>query len=83
MLNVSRQLLTANILRLESKQLKRTIMEQIKKRKFLAALPCFPTAKGFNHRTILVSAKDEFEAMDIIRHLKPNDYIGEIKEVYY
>ena len=53
------------------------------KRKYLVALPNFPNAKGFCHRTILVSAIDETNAISLIRHLKPNDNIGEIKEVNY
>ena len=50
-------------------------------KQYLAALPCFPYSKGFNHRTILVSAKDKNDAIALIRHLKPNDNIGDIKEV--
>jgi len=48
---------------------------------YLAALPCFRGSKGFNHRTILVSAKDLDDARALIRHLKPNDNIGDIKLV--
>lgn len=53
------------------------------KKKFLVALPCFPRSKGFNHRTILVSGIDENDAIQLVRHLKPNDNIGDIKEVNY
>ena len=52
-------------------------------KKFLIALPCFPNAKGFNHETILVKAKNKDDAMNIVRHLKPNHYISNIKEVCY
>lgn len=51
--------------------------------KYLVALPCFRGAKGFNHPTILVSAKNQSEAVKIVRHLKPHDNIGEIKQVNY
>lgn len=51
--------------------------------KYLVALPSFPGSKGFCHQTILVSAKDELDAVSIVRHLKPNRNIGEIKEVNY
>jgi hypothetical protein len=51
--------------------------------KYLVALPIFPGAKGFNHPTILVSAKDERDAAALVRHLRPHDNIGDIKEVNY
>jgi len=54
---------------------------EFKKKNFLVALPVFRGAKGFNHKTILVSAKNTDEAFLIARHLKPNDNIGDIKEV--
>ena len=50
---------------------------------YLVALPCFPNAKGFNHRTILVSAKSVDDAISQVRHLRPHDNIGEIREVNY
>jgi len=53
------------------------------KKKYLVALPVFRGSKGFNHKTILVSAKDENDATALVRHLKPNDNIGKIKEVKY
>lgn len=53
------------------------------KKKFLIALPTFPNSKGFNHRTILVSGKDEDDAIDLAKHLRPNCNIGDIKEVSY
>lgn len=53
------------------------------KKKYLIALPCFPRAKGFCHRTVLVSALDEKDAISLAKHLKPNDNIGDIKEVNY
>jgi uncharacterized protein YciI len=53
------------------------------KKTFLIALPSFPGNKGFNHRTILVSAIDEDDAIALARHLKPNDNIGDVKEVDY
>lgn len=52
-------------------------------KKYLIALPCFPNSKGFNHRTILVRAVSENDARKIVRHLRPHDNIGEIKEVNY
>lgn len=52
-------------------------------KKYLIALPSFKGSKGFNHPTILVSAKDEQEAIKIVRHLKPHDNIGTIKQVTY
>lgn len=53
------------------------------KSKYLVALPAFRGSKGFNHQTILVSAKDEDDARDIARHLKPHSNIGDIKKVDY
>lgn len=47
--------------------------------KYLVALPIFPGRKGFNHPTILVSAKDENDARALVRHLKPQSNIGDIK----
>ena len=52
-------------------------------KKFLIALPCFPNTKGFNHRTILVSAINENDARFTAKRLKPNDNIGDVKEVNY
>ena len=52
-------------------------------KKYLIALPCFPKAKGFNHRTLLVSATDKHDAVRLAKHLRPHDNIGEIKEVSY
>jgi hypothetical protein len=51
------------------------------KSKYLVALPCFPNDKGFNHQTILVSAIDENDARDIVRYLKPNCNIGDLKKL--
>lgn len=51
--------------------------------KYLIALPCFRGAKGFNHPTILVAAKDENDAIAIARHLRPHAHIGDIKRVNY
>lgn len=53
------------------------------KHKYLVALPCFKGDSGFNHRTILVSAKNEQDAIALVRHLRPNDNIGDIKKVEY
>jgi len=53
------------------------------KNKYLVALPVFPNSKGFNHQTILVSATNEADAIDLVRHLKPKNNIGEIKKVDY
>lgn len=52
-------------------------------KKFLIALPSFKGAKGFCHRTVLVSAENEMEAESKAIELKPNDNIGEVKEVNY
>lgn len=57
-------------------------MEPIKK-KFLIALPAFLKDKGFNHQTILISAFDKNDAINTVKRLKPNDNIGDIKEVNY
>jgi hypothetical protein len=52
-------------------------------KKYLIALPCFPKAKGFNHQTILVNAVSISDAIQIVRHIKGDINIGEIKEVNY
>ncbi len=51
--------------------------------KYLIALPISPGAKGFNHRTVLVAAKSERDAVALARHLRPHDNIGDIKQVNY
>lgn len=51
--------------------------------KYLVALPSFPNSTGFNHPTILVKAKSIEEAKKIVRHLKTNSNIGDIKKVNY
>lgn len=51
--------------------------------KYLIALPIFRGDKGFNHPTILVSAKDATAAAALARHLRPNANIGDIKQVNY
>jgi hypothetical protein len=54
------------------------------KKKYLIALPCFRGATGFNHKTILVSATDENDAVGAVLHIKGNNVnIGDIKEVNY
>ncbi len=53
------------------------------KNKYLVALPTFKGSKGFNHPTVLVSAKDETEASVIAKSLKPHSNIGDIKQVNY
>ena len=61
-----------------------TTANAMNKRKFLIALPSFPCKKNFNHETILVSAKDEADAIDLVFHLRPDTrHIGKIKEVNY
>ena len=53
-------------------------------KKYLIALPSYPCKDSFNHETILVSAKNEGDAIDLVRHLKPYvRHIGKIKEVNY
>lgn len=51
--------------------------------KYLIALPIFRGDKGFNHPTILVSAKDERDAVALARNLRPHANIGDIKRVNY
>ena len=51
--------------------------------KYLIALPCFRDAKGFNHQTLLVSAKDANGAAALARRLRPNANLGDIKRVNY
>ena len=52
-------------------------------KKYLVALPSFRGSKGFCCQTVLVSAKDENEARSTAMYLRPNHYIGDIKEVDY
>ena len=52
-------------------------------KKYLVALPVFPGDKGFCHRTVLVKVKDLQDCISLVRHLRPNDNIGEIKQVNY
>ena len=52
-------------------------------KKYLIALPAFYGQKGFNCPTILVSAKDERDAVSIAIHLRPGANIGDIKTVDY
>lgn len=53
------------------------------KNKYVIALPSFKGDKSFNNQTILISAKNEIEAMSIARELKPHSNIGAIKKVDY
>lgn len=53
------------------------------KKKYLVALPTWIKRPGFNHPTILVSAEDETDAIDLVRYIKGNVIIGDIKEVIY
>jgi hypothetical protein len=55
----------------------------MKKNKYLIALPIFPDKKSWNHKTILVSAKDELDAIALVRHLKGPVNIGRIEKVNY
>ena len=48
---------------------------------YLIALPSLREQKGFNCPTILVAAKDEKDALALVRHLRPTDNIGDIKQV--
>lgn len=52
-------------------------------KKYLIALPGYKGTKGFCHPTILIRAKDKNDAIQIVSHLKPKSYIGDIKEVDY
>lgn len=54
-----------------------------RKDSYLIALPGWRGAKGFNHPTILVSAKSESDAVVLAKHLRPHDNIGDIKRVNY
>jgi hypothetical protein len=54
-----------------------------KKQKYLVALPTFRGSKGFNHPTILVSATSIEDAKDLVKHLRPGHFIGDIKIVNY
>ncbi len=51
--------------------------------KYLVALPTFKGDKGFNHQTILVSAKNLNDCVSLVRHLRPNSNIGDIQKVNY
>jgi hypothetical protein len=54
------------------------------KKKFLIALPCFAgDNKTWNHKTILLSAKDKNDAIALAKHLKPFANIGRVEEVNY
>ena len=53
------------------------------KEKYLVALPFFDGFKGFNCPTILVSAKNKADAVALVRHLRGNVLIGDIKKVTY
>ena len=51
---------------------------------YLVALPAFRGSKGFCHQTVLVSAKNEHDAVAAAYRIKgPHINIGEIKEVNY
>lgn len=53
-------------------------------KKFLIALPTFRgDDKTWNHQTILVSAKNKKDAIDIVMHLKPASNIGRVEQVNY
>jgi hypothetical protein len=57
--------------------------ESTKKHRYLVALPNLPGERGFCHPTILVSATDENEAIQIVKHLKGDQVnIGDIKKEY-
>ena len=51
--------------------------------KYLIALPSIQGQKGFNCPTILVAAKDKNDAIAQVRHLRPHDNIGDVKQVNY
>ena len=53
------------------------------KNTYLVALPIFRGTKGWNCPTILVSAMDEADAINIVIHLRPHLNIGDIKKVIY
>jgi len=54
-----------------------------KKNRYLVALPVFKGGKGFNHPTLLVSAKNKTEALLIVMHLRPSANVGDIMPVDY
>jgi len=49
--------------------------------KYLIALPGFRVQKGFCYQTILIKAKDEADAIDLVFHFKGRVNIGEIKQI--
>lgn len=54
------------------------------KNKYLIALPIFKgDKKTWNHQTILVSAKNESDAIALALHLRPNSNIGRVEKVNY
>ena len=63
--------------------LENVIMTTNTLKKYLVALPCSRGEKGFNHPTVLVSAKSETDAKNIVRHIRPNSHIGDVKIVNY
>lgn len=58
-------------------------MADATKNTYLIALPIFKGSKGFCHPTILVSAKDEDDAIAIALSKKGNVNIGDVKKVSY
>ena len=53
------------------------------KNRYLVALPVLKKGEGFNHPTILVSARSKTEALLIVMHLRPGANIGDIVAVDY
>ena len=51
--------------------------------KYLIVLTCFRGSKGFNHKIILVSAKDKSDAIALVYRLKGSVNIVDIKIVDY
>lgn len=47
---------------------------------YLVALPSFHGEKGFNHPTVLVRARDEFDAASYARRLKGRSFVGDVKK---
>jgi hypothetical protein len=57
-------------------------MENNMKKKYLITLPIFAgDKKTWNHPTILVSAKNEADAIALAMHLRPHSNIGRVEQV--
>jgi len=55
----------------------------VNSQKFLVALPIFSKSIGFCHQTILARAKNKKDCISLVKYLRPNQNIGDIKQTYY